>query len=222
MPGGEPVPAPALLRREGGEMATDIEAILRNLEAFYEFNGKSVIHVGAGGGQFVRYAIRAGSVLAIDSDLSAVERLRESIQKEGLTDRFDVVHGEFASVRAKADVVFFEFCLHEIADPAEALHHARSLAAEVLVADHEPDSQWSWYTCETEKARRSWGSVERLGAIRRESFAAVQRFADYAELVSKVEVLGEPALTRVKDFEGQREIEIAMPYGMALLSGGQR
>jgi hypothetical protein len=202
-------------------MATDIEAILMNLDAFYDFSGKSVIHVGAGGGQLIGYAGRARSVLAVDSDLPAVERLRASIQKEGLTDRFDVVHGEFASSRAEADVVFFEFCLHEIADPAAALLHARSLAAEVLVADHQPDSSWSWYTCETEKVQRSWGAVERLEVIRRESFTAIQRFSDYAELVSRVEVLGEPALSRVKELEGRREIEIAMPYGMALLSGAR-
>ena len=83
------------------------------------------------------------------------------------------------------------------------------------------ESAWSWYTYETEKLQRSWGAVERLEAIRRETFRAVQRFGDYAELVSRVEVLGEPALTRIKEFEGQREIEIAMPYGMALLSGAR-
>ncbi len=44
-------------------MAADIAAIMRSIEAFYDFTGKSVIHVGAGGGQFVDYAGRARKVL---------------------------------------------------------------------------------------------------------------------------------------------------------------
>jgi hypothetical protein len=34
-------------------VATDIEAIIRNIGSCFDFTGKSVIHVGAGGGQFI-------------------------------------------------------------------------------------------------------------------------------------------------------------------------
>ena len=203
-------------------MATDVDAILRNVGAFYDFKGKSVIHAGAGGGQFIAYASEARSVLAVDPDPPAVARLRASVRESGLTDRFRIVQGDLASVSARADVVFFEFCLHEIADPEEALRHACSLAPDVLVADHRAESPWSYYTCETEKLLRSWSAVERFTPVRRATFDAVQRFADHAELVSKVEVLGEPALSRIREFEGRREIEIGMPYGMALLAGSAR
>jgi 2-polyprenyl-3-methyl-5-hydroxy-6-metoxy-1,4-benzoquinol methylase len=47
-------------------MATDIGAIERNLQSFYDFQDKSVIHVGAGGGQLIGYAAITRSVLAID------------------------------------------------------------------------------------------------------------------------------------------------------------
>jgi hypothetical protein len=199
-------------------MATDIGAILRNLESFYDFAGKSVIHVGAGGGQLIGYAGKARSVLAVDSDPTAVALLEAAIVDRGLEDRFTVVRKEFLSVEAQADVVFFEFCLHEMEDPAGALLHARSLAPQILVLDHEPRSPWAWFTCETEKAERSWAGVRR-GAVGREStFEAVQRFRDYGELRKKIEPLGAPALARIRKFEGLRDIVIEMGYSVALLT----
>jgi len=109
-------------------MATDIEAIIRNIESCYDFTGKSVIHVGAGGGQFVGYAAKTRKVLGVDPDPDAVERLKQAIREKGLESRFSALQGDILTVTARADVVFFEFCLHEIADPGAALRHARTLA----------------------------------------------------------------------------------------------
>lgn len=201
-------------------MATDIEQIARNLETFYDFEGKSVIHVGAGGGHLIGYAARARSVLGVDSDEAAVAHLRTAIREKDLEDRFEVLVADFESVTTKADVVFFEFCLHEIIDPALALAHAMSLAPEILVLDHRPDSSWAWYTCETEKARRSWGAARELAVVREASYAAVQIFRDHAELSSKIQVLGEPAVSRIAEFAGQDDITIDMGYAAALLRPG--
>lgn len=198
-------------------MATDIDAIIRNLENFYDFNDKSVIHVGAGGGQFIEYAARARSVLGVDPDQESVERLQSAVKEKGLADRFKVVTSDFASITAEGDVVFFEFCLHEIADPAAALSHAQSLAPEIVVIDHDPESQWAWYCCETEKAERSWREALKLPIVREASFPATQHFRDYSELASKVEVLGETSMSRIEDFAGQRDITIGMSYKIALL-----
>jgi hypothetical protein len=35
------------------KVATDVQALIRNLTTFYDFSGKSIIHVGAGGGQLI-------------------------------------------------------------------------------------------------------------------------------------------------------------------------
>jgi SAM-dependent methyltransferase len=200
-------------------MATDIAAILRNVEACYDFAGKSVLHVGAGGGQFIGYASKARSVLAVDPDAAAVERLKAALRERGLEDRVRVLQGDIVTVSARADVVFFEFCLHEIVDPLTALRHARTLAPELLVADPAPGSAWAWHLCEAEKVLRGWTAVERFPRSLDRVFAAEQRFRDYAELLAKVQVLGECVVRRVREFEGRRDFSIDMPYRAILLAG---
>jgi len=201
-------------------MAADIQSILRSLVSFYDFSAKSVIHVGAGGGQLIDYAISARSVLAIDSDQDAVATLQQSIHRKQLSDRFKVIHADFGTVAAPADVVFFEFCLHEMLDPSAMLSHAQTLASDVLVIDHLPESPWVWHTCETEMAERSWSAVRQLHPHRTVSLAVDQRFQDYDELRSKVEVLGQQALDRATRFKGARDIVIELKFGIALLTRG--
>lgn len=198
-------------------MATDIDAIVSNLCSFYDMKGKSVIHVGAGGGQLIGYAFDARSVLAVDPDPTAVSALEAAIRNYGLENRFRVVHGDFSTVRAQADVVFFEFCLHEMDDPTAALSHARSLASEILVLDHEPHSRWAWYTCEEGKTTRSWAAVRRLSVVREASFKATQHFDTYQQLKSKIQVLGDQAVTRIEELAGGEGVRIEMEYGIALI-----
>ena len=68
-------------------MATDIGAIIDNLCSFYDMKGKSVVHVGAGGGQLIGYAAHVNSVIAVDTDRDAVTHLKAAIQQMGMTDR---------------------------------------------------------------------------------------------------------------------------------------
>jgi len=63
-------------------MATDIAKVVATLTSFYDFRIKSVVHVGAGGGQFVGYASRARHVVAIDPD--AVLRHARTLAPETL------------------------------------------------------------------------------------------------------------------------------------------
>jgi SAM-dependent methyltransferase len=199
-------------------MATDIAAILRNVEACYDFTGKSVIHVGAGGGQFIAYAGRARSVLGVDPDAAAVERLKAAVRERGLEDRFRVLQGDILTASARADIVLFEFCLHEIVDPLTALRHARTLAPEVLVVDPAPGSAWAWHLCEAEKVLRGWAAVERFPRALERTFPGEQRYHDHAELLAKVQVLGECVIRRVREFVGREDFTIDMPYRVALLS----
>ena len=199
-------------------MATDIAAILRNVEACYDFAGKSVLHVGAGGGQFIGYASKARSVLAVDPDAAAVERLKAALRERWLEDRVRVLQGDIVTVSARADVVFFEFCLHEIVDPLTALRHARTLAPELLVADPAPGSAWAWHLCEAEKVLRGWAAAERFTLALDRTFAGKQRFHDHAELLAKVQGLGECVIRRVQEFEGRQDFAIDMPYRVVLLA----
>jgi hypothetical protein len=154
----------------------------------------------------------------VDPDPAGIARLEESIRERSLEGRFTVFEGEIAAVTQRAELVLFEFCLHEIEDPAAALEHAQSLSPEILVIDHLPQSAWSWYTCETEKLERSWAAVRSLPILRETTYEAVQLFADFAELEAKLRILGEPALTRIQKLRGQTGLEIRMPYGMALVA----
>ncbi len=198
-------------------MATDIGLIVKNLREFYSFTDKSVIHVGAGGGQLIGYATDVRKVTAVDSDSTAVERLRDAIASRGWEDRFSVVHGEFGPAIGKADVVLFEFCLHEMTQPESALETARSLAPEVLIIDHEPKSRWAWHTAETEKATYSWAAVERNRLRADQRFVASQHFKNVDELVQRINSLGEPAVSRARQLSDQSPIEIEMGYRIALI-----
>ena len=198
-------------------MATDIEAVERNLSAFYDFRGKVVMHVGAGGGQLIGYSVITKSVLAVDLDGEAVSRLETSVRERGLSNKFKIEVADILSISTEADVVFFELCLHEMPDPGRALRHARSLAPEILIIDHHPDSRWAWYILETEKARRSWEAVRELDVVREKSYDAEQHFSNHSELLAKVEVMGDLAVERITEFIGKSDITIKMKYTIALL-----
>jgi SAM-dependent methyltransferase len=200
-------------------MAADLTVILADIESCFDFTGLSVLHVGAGGGQFVGYAAKTRRVLGVDPDAAAVARLREALKVRGLEGRFRVHQGDVLDVRERVDVVFFEFCLHEIADPAAALRHARGLAERVLVADHAPGSAWCELMLEAGKVARSWAAVETFARELDRTFPGLQRFHDHAELAAKIGSLGTEVLERTRPFEEQRDFTISMPYRVAVLGG---
>jgi len=87
-----------------------------------------------------------------------------------MQDFVDVVSAKFEEVALSGKVVYFEFCLHEMADPMKALAHARTLAPDIVVLDHSPGSAWAFHAAEEEKVRRSSEAMERFGIHRRENF----------------------------------------------------
>ncbi len=200
-------------------MAADLAAVLADIESCFDFSGLSVLHVGAGGGQFVGYAAKAARVLGVDPDPGAIARLREALRAQGLEGRFAVLHGGILDAREPADVAFFEFCLHEIEDPSAALRHALSLAPRLLVADHAPGSPWAELMEEGGKVRRGWAAVECLPRALDRLFAGEQRFRDHAELVAKIAPLGEAVVARSAAYAGRTGFTIAMPYRVAVIRG---
>ncbi|HVO82645.1 MAG TPA: hypothetical protein VMT28_18090 [Terriglobales bacterium] len=129
----------------------------------------------------------------------------------------EVVGASFEDVRLQGDAVYFEFCLHEMDDPEQALIHAKSLAPDIVVYDHSPGSEWIYYGAEEDKVARSAAVMERFGIRRRERFQAEQRFGNHAELLAKVSLQGPVAIERAQRFAGATDIVIPMSYELNLL-----
>jgi predicted RNA methylase len=198
-------------------MATDIETILDNLLAFYDFGGKTAIAVGAGGGQLAGYGRAAKRVIAVDRDPAAMDKLKESCQRLGLDDRFEYWSGDFRACDRQGGTVLFEFCLHEMDDPAAALEKAMSLAPETVVIDHAHGSPWIYYGAEEDCVERSWRALEAFPVIRQSRFDTEQRFRDFGELHDKVKLQGVESLRRIEEFRGKSNIVIPMSYALALI-----
>jgi precorrin-6B methylase 2 len=210
-------PPPAVLRERTTRLATDYRQLTENLSRFYDFTGKVVLFVGAGGRQLLDPATAVRKLIAVDKDAAAVEALKANLAAQGRQDSVEIITAAFEEVTTRADTVYFEFCLHEMEDPTEALRHAKSLAAEVVVYDHSPGSDWLFYVVEEEKVARSCAAMERFGIRRRQRFQAEQRFADRAELLAKVCPQGPLAVERAQRFAPAAHIVIRMSYELDLL-----
>ncbi len=198
-------------------MATDLAAMIDNLMEFYNFGDKTVLSIGAGGGQFYEYASAAKHIIAVDNDKKALAELGRSIDKAGFAGKFTLIHSDFYDVREKSDLLMFDFCLHEIPDPRGAISHGLTLCADLLVNDHWPGSPWAFAVDEEEKVMNSWEAVNEFKVRKIKRFDAVQVFKDYDELHDKVRGQGNTALMRIERYLGQTEISIPMSYGFALI-----
>jgi SAM-dependent methyltransferase len=198
-------------------MATDVREIVTRLSAFYDFKDKSVVEVGAGGGQLVEFARPARRVFAVDKDAAALARLAERLHECGMAEKFSLLCGDWLETAPRGDVVLFEFCLHQMADPERALAHARGLAPDVLILDHAPGSQWEWLAAEDAKVEGAWEAAERRSTRRQQSVMAWQVFPDYPALAARLASQGQVSVERIARFRGARGISIPMPYRLALL-----
>jgi len=203
-------------------LATNYRRLVSNLLEFFDFSGRTVVSVGAGGGQLIEYGRPAAKVTAVDKDREALDALRERLAMSGLSDKFELVRSDFLEFRGRADAVLFEFCLHEMPDPSAALAHARSLAPAVVVMDHWPGSDWAFMVAEEDKAVAAWAAVLAAGPARTLSFEAEQSFDGYETLWQKVHVQGPKALRRIERYKGSTGITIPMSYGFALLTSPPR
>jgi hypothetical protein len=198
-------------------MAADYGKLAENLRHFYDFADKTVLYVGAGGRQLLNRSIEMKKLIAIDQDLASLSSLQAQVAATATARSTDIIVSKFADVQLAGDVVYFEFCLHEMPDPAQALAHAKALARDIVVFDHSPESDWSFYAAEEDKVRRAAEAMERFGIRRRESFCSEQRFRYYAELLAKVTSQGRLATQRARRFVGATDIVIPMNYQLALL-----
>lgn len=200
-------------------VAADYKKMVADLLAFYDFKDKLILTVGAGGGQLIEYGRTARKVLALDNDAQALERLRENLRIAGLEDKFEPVLGDFFTIALEADVILFEFSLHEMADPGAALERARRLAPAVVVFDHGPGSLWSYIAAEEDKVVAAWAAVCRFPVKKTGMYEGVQAFPGYEELFQKVKGQGEISLARIERYRGQAGIRIPFTYGLASIEG---
>jgi len=198
-------------------MATDINKIITNLLEFYDFTNKTIVTVGAGGGQLIEYARVSKHVIAVDYNREALDRLKVNLVKSGLDDKFELVHSDFNCSFVKGDVVMFEFCLHEMEDPLSALKHALTMATDILILDHWTDSEWAFFGDEDQKIVKSWAAINEFTYKKIRKFDAVQFFHDYEELYQKVKPQGDVSINRIKGFQNNTNFTIPMSYGFALI-----
>jgi hypothetical protein len=198
-------------------LATDYAQLTENLLRFFDFRSKVVLFVGAGGRQLLAPSAGTKKLIAIDQDVEALKELAAHLAAKGLQDSVEVVDSRFEDVTLSGDVVYFEFCLHEMIDPQKALIHAKNLARDIVAFDHSPGSEWIFYGAEEDKVRRSAQAMERFGVRRCERFHTEQRFEDYAELLAKVSAQGPTAIQRIQRFAGATKIVIPMRYELNLL-----
>jgi ubiquinone/menaquinone biosynthesis C-methylase UbiE len=199
-------------------MAVDIQQMITNLLEFFDLTNKTIISVGAGGGQFIEYGRNANKVFAIDSDEPALEMLKENLIKSGLTEKFTLIHSDFYLTDQKGDVVIFELSLHELSDPAIAVRHALTLAPNVLILDHWVSSDWVYFIDEKEKVTRSWTALEAFDFKKFQQYDTFEFFDDYEELYEKIKGQGETAISRIEEFKDQKQFTIPLSYALALIS----
>jgi ubiquinone/menaquinone biosynthesis C-methylase UbiE len=198
-------------------MAADYARLIAQLRSFYDFTAKAVLLVGAGGGQLLDPTAKPKKLIAIDHDRDALDELERRVADKGMQDFVHVVCAKFEEVALSSDVVYFEFCLHEMADPMKDLVHARALAPDIVVFDHSPRSTWAFHAAEEEKVKRSFEAMGRFGIRRRETFRTEQTFRDYAEFLAKLSTQGPVAIERAREFAGATAITIPMDCHLALL-----
>ena len=198
-------------------MITRLDEIDNILTDFYDFTDKKVLHVGAGGGQLIDYATHARHVFAIDIDDSALDALRRNIDAQHLGGKFTIRKQDYYAFTDEFDVTFFDFCLHEMADPVRALEHARQHSREILIIDHVPESKWAWYVGETELAQNSWKAINQLPIRKQRVVETEQVFGRFEDLQRKLAVCGDVVQNRIATFTESSDFTIPMYYGLALI-----
>lgn len=198
-------------------MGADINKIINNLNEFYNLTDKKIIHVGIGKGLFTGYSNLAKKVFAYDNNPDIEKDLLSKLQNENTIDRYVIRISDFSDCKDNADLVFFEFCLHEIENPNEALEFAKGISNNILIIDHSKFSKWSYYTLESDKLEKSWSAINNFEYKKHKAFDEYQFFNDFSELKDKLSVLGDECMKRIKEFENESNIKIYMPYEICLI-----
>jgi hypothetical protein len=103
-------------------MPTEHDRIIANLTSAYDFANKIVIHAGAGGGKLLGYAASCRKVVAVDNDVSALERLEQRVGELALQKIVTVVACDFY------DLERWRRRLVRVLPPRDAIRRPRSIS----------------------------------------------------------------------------------------------
>jgi ubiquinone/menaquinone biosynthesis C-methylase UbiE len=198
-------------------LAADYAYLTKSLHEFYDFANKVVLLIGAGHGQLLDPVIPTKRLIAVDQDLGALKQYEKKMAAASRLDSVELVHAKFEDLTVHSDVVYFEFCLHEMADPFASIRRARALAPDVVVFDHSPDSEWVFHGAEEEIVGRSALAMKNFGIRRSSVLHTAQRFRSRAELFSKLAAQGPLAIERAESLTAVANIVIPMDCELVLL-----
>ncbi len=126
--------------------------------------------VGSGDGFFTILAAQVvgkkGAVYAVDTDVSAIERLKRKAAEKGLANVKAVVAEAEETVfcEACADIVFYSIVLHDFRDPARVLENAKRM---LKSSGHLVDLDWK-------KKRMSFGPPVQIRFSEEQASALVE------------------------------------------------
>jgi predicted RNA methylase len=193
-------------------MAVNSIELINNIDSFIDFSNRSVLIIGAGGGQLVGYAANAKQIIAVDNDENSINQLRERVSKTMLKDKYSYIVNDFFNVTCKADILVFEFSLHEIPDIKKAIEHGKELAPQVIVFDHCKESEWLYIVQEEGKIENEDNILEKMNVKKAKQYSTMQSFNEYEDLKKKVEIQGEESIKAIHKYITTKNIEIDMKY----------
>ncbi len=195
-------------------MAVNTNEIINNIENFIKLDNKIILSVGSGGGQLVGYGKNAKKIIAIDNDFSALNKLKNVIQSKELNSNYEYLCDDFMNIKISADIVFFEFSLHEMINPVKAIKHAKTITPTVIILDHNIESNWLYIVCEENKVAISDNAIMNIGVKNKIVYSIEQYFKDYKSIKNKVESQGNEAILRIEKYKNQNDIKIKMKYNL--------
>jgi hypothetical protein len=197
-------------------MSVDRSRLTAALHNFYDFAGKVVLYVGAGRGQLLDPQVETRDTILIDRDEKSLTPNKAG-NASAAQGHLKTAVVDFKELNIPGDVVYFEFCLHEMDDPQQAIVHAQTLARDVVIFEHSPGSEWVFYAAEDQDVIRSARALAQFPVKRREDVYAEQTFRDHAELVAKLSTQGDLAIQRALRLAGETDIVVPMRCILALL-----
>jgi SAM-dependent methyltransferase len=198
-------------------MVVNRDELAANLTKFYDFRGKKVLYIGCGLGQLLPPESGVASVVGIDRDAEALKAFRNVAKTKWAGIPITFVPHKFETVKQRGDIVYFEFCMHQMENPRRTLEIARSLAKDIVVMDHLPGSKWVYYWTGEEAVARSTKAIEWFGFRRKKILVTEQKFEDGKALSQRLSRVGKEAKRRILELKDARDIRMRMDYGLFLL-----
>jgi ubiquinone/menaquinone biosynthesis C-methylase UbiE len=197
----------------GARMASYLEKMKQDIMEFIECADKTVLIVGAGGGKLFGYADSARKVYALDRNDKALDKLKETIPLHEQGNKYELICDYFENVNIKVDIAMFEYSLHEIADPYNALKHVKNLAERVIVAEHSSDSEWIRLAQEDQNVKKAEEGLKRFAIKRANEYLTGKEITDIDDLTAKLGYKGNDNVPGIfAEYKNKNNYVVGMKY----------